>query len=343
MLAFRSGRAVIVMSLTGRVLERIVAPGRAAPRWSGDGRLLSIGGRIVGRVRLPAADLAWAPGGDTAAYVTRGGGVRSWSPAEARTIVADGWGAQAVAWSDGASPALAIGRAVCRGACGRPTHKEVWVWRDNRLQRIVGPLAGDQTPLPFTWAGGRVLWWDWPDSGSIAADGVAVYANDTRLANALMYRDYVSGCASGVAIAAGGDRYAMDGKRIVLNGRDVSRDRSRSWVSPSCRGDVLVAAASVNTVPPRIGREHRAIWQLLPARRQLTHPPAGYTDEYPRVLPGGSLLFVRTRAVSTTLELYGVGTVELLRDGRLTALGAAGKADNYYGHYDWPDVVAVSG
>jgi Tol biopolymer transport system component len=136
-------------------------------------------------------------------------------------------------------------------------------------------------------------------------------------------------------VAAGHDRYAMHGKRIVFDGRDVSRDPSRSWVSPSCSPDgaTLVAAASRNTTPPRIGREHRAIWQLRPARKPLTSPPAGFTDEFPRLLQDGSVLFVRTK--------HGRGTVELLRRGKLTPLGSAGPAANYYGHYDWPDIVSV--
>jgi len=145
-------------------------------------------------------------------------------------------------------------------------------------------------------------------------------------------------------VAQGGDRYAMHGKHIVFDGRDVSRDPSRSWVSPSCSaaGTTLVAAASVNATPPRIGREHRAIWQLLPTRKRLTSPPADFTDELPRLLRDGSVVFVRTRSHSTGLQLYGLGAVELLRGGRLTALGSAGRASNYYGHYDWPDAVAVS-
>jgi hypothetical protein len=74
----------------------------------------------------------------------------------------------------------------------------------------------------------------------------------------------------------------------------------------------------------------------------VTHPPAGRSDEDPHLLPDGSIVFVRTRSVSKPLELFGVGTVELLRNGRLTAIGTSGKADNFYGHYAWPDVVAVA-
>jgi len=227
-----------------------------------------------------------------------------------------------------------------------PRHQEVWIRRGGSLTRVAGPLRGVQLPrVAAVTAGGRALWWsDLQGSASLAADGLPLYANRTRVATTLVYPDYVAVCGRHLAVAAGVDRYAMHGKRILFDGRDVSRDRSRSWVSPSCSADgrALVAAASVNTTPPRIGREHRSIWQLLPARRRLTSPPVGFTDELPRLLRDGSVLFLRTRSHSTRLQLYGLGTVELLRGGRLTALGSAGRASNDYGHYDWPDVVAVS-
>jgi hypothetical protein len=340
-IAFRDGRTVTILYASG-FRQPIDAPGHGALRFSGDGRLLSIGGAVVGRVRLPAETLEWSRVGETAAYVTTRGGVATWSPAGRRTILRDGWGATTVAWNGDGS--LAIGRALCIGACGRPIHKEVWVRSAaGALTRVAGPLAGDQSPMPFAWWAGAPLWWDWPGSGSIAADGVLLYGGARRISSGLMYRDYVSVCGSSIAVAAGGDRYAMHGKRILFNGIDVSKDVSRSWVSPSCSGDgTVVAAASRNTTPPRIGREHRAIWQLVPRRKQLTRPPLGRTDEYPRVMPDGSLLFIRTRTVSTQLSLYGVGTIELLRHGKLTALGTTSRADNYYGHYAWPDLVAVA-
>jgi hypothetical protein len=313
-----------------------------AVRWSGDGKLVSVGGQVIGGPLISASDPAWAPAGENAAYLTKHGGVGIWSPRSGRKpLLPDGWGATSLAWSSDGS--LAIGRAVCHGACGRPTHTEIWVRRGRAVHPVIGPLVGDTMPMVFAWSDGRVLWWRYPDSASLAADGVALYANEKRISSGLMYEDYVSVCGSHLAVAAGIDRYAMHGKRILFDGRDVSRDRSRSWVSPSCdlRG-TLIAAASVNTTPPRIGREHRAIWQLLPTRTQLTHPPAGRTDEDPRLLPDGSILFIRTRSVSKPLELYGIGTIELLRGGRLTALGTASKAGNYYGHYDWSDLVAVA-
>lgn len=327
--------------MNGRIVARHLS---GAVRWSGDGKLLSVGGRVVGGAKVsPGLELTWAPTGETAAYVTKHGGVILWTPrAGRRRILPDGWGATDLAWGPGGR--LAIGRAVCRGACGKPTHTEVWIWRSGSARRLLGPLGDDSSPQPFAWSDDRVVWWRWPDSGSLAADGVALYADTDRLApKVLQYPDYVAVCGRHLAVAAGGDRYAMHGKRILFDDRDVSRDRSRSWVSPSCTPEgKLVAAASANTTPPRIGAEHRAIWQLLPTRRQLTHPPRGRTDEFPRLLPDGSILFVRTRSVSKRFELYGVGTIELLRKGRMSALGIT-RADNWYGHYAWPDVVAVAG
>jgi hypothetical protein len=347
----RDGNLVVLYLATGerRIVQEHVS-GRV--RFGAGGRYVSAGGSIAGGPALPAADLIWEPGGSRAAYVTRRGGVVVWSPTgPPETIVPDGWGAQGVAWSSGG--ALAIGRAVCRGACGLPVQTAVWVWRDGTLHRLArAPDRG--RPLPVGWSRGRVLWWNWPNSGSIAADGVALYANTRHIADSLMYRDYVSVCGAHVAVAAGGDRYAMHGKRILFDGRDVSGDRSRSWVSPACAADGrLVAAASANTVPARIGREHRSIWQLLPVRSQLTRPPAGWTDEYPRLLRDGSVLFVRTRLTSRKVDGKWVDTLR----GRLVVLAAgrerqvaeltfvsseAESLPNYYGHYGWPSLLAVA-
>ena len=331
------GRLVVADLATGS--SRVVASHvSGAPGLSGDGKLISVGGRVVGGPTLASRRLVWAPIGETAAYQTPGGAVFTWSPtAGRRLVVGASWGATSFAW--GRDGALALGRSVCHVPCGVPLHQEVWIRRAGTLRRVAGPLRGIQLPRIAAVAGdGRALWWsDLQDSASIAADGLPLYVNRAHVADTLVYLDYVSVCGSHLAVAEGGDRYAMHGKRIVFDGRDVSRDRSRSWVSPSCSADrrTLVAAASVNATPPRIGREHRSIWQLLPTRKRLTTPPAGFTDEYPRLLRDGSVLFVRTGS-------NGLGTVELLRGGRLTALGSAGRASNYYGHYDWPDLVAVS-
>jgi hypothetical protein len=352
-IAYVHGREGLLIYAGSAIRQPIVLPQTGPPHWSGDGRLVSFGGYIVaGRIQLPTADISWAPTGERAAYVTRAGGASVWSASHTQQVVPDGWGATGVAWSsDGA---LALGRAVCKGACGLPSHTEVWVWRRGTLHRLVeSPDRG--RPQPIGWHDGLVLWWDWPNSGSIAADGVALYENSRRIATTLMYSDYVDACGGHLAVASGGDRYAMHGKRILFDGRDISRDRTRSWVSPSCTANGrLVAAASVNATPNRMGREHRAIWQLRPVRRQLTHPPAGWTDEFPHLLADGSVIFVRTRQVPfnkngewrTTTH----AKVELLRGTTLTELqrlvftAADSSSDwlNYYGHYDWPTRLAVA-
>jgi hypothetical protein len=338
------GRLVVADLATGSS-RVIVAHVSGAVGLSGDGKLVSVGGRVVGGPTLARGRLVWAPSGETAAYQTRSGAVFTWRPRTGRRLVVPAsWGATSFAW--GRNGELALGRSICHAPCGVPLHQEVWIRRGGSLRRVAGPLHGVQLPLVAAVTGdGQALWWsDEEGSASIAADGIPLYANRAHLADTLVYRDYVSVCGSHLAVAVGHDRYAMHGKRIRFDGRDVSRDPSRSWVSPSCStdGTTLVAAASVNTTPPRIGREHRSIWQLLPTRRRLTSPPAAFTDEFPRLLRDGSVLFLRTKSHSTPLQLYGVGTVELLRGGKLTALGSAGRAFNYYGHYDWPDVVAVA-
>ena len=169
--------------------------------------------------------------------------------------------------------------------------------------------------------------------------------------------DFVAFCGRHVALVAGGDRYTTHGKSILFDGRNVSDDATRSWVSPSCNANgSLIAAAGRNWEENRFGLEHRSIWQLAPTRRQLTRPPAGWTDEYPRLLGDGSLLFVRTRQsshkVSGQWQTTQRGRIELLRAGRLRQLAESTITESdaggafplaYYGHYDWPDLLAVSG
>src|SRR5205809_895534 len=138
------------------------------------------------------------------------------------------WGATSFAW--GRNGALALGRSVCHVPCGVPLHQEVWIRRGGSLRRVAGPLRGVQLPRVAAVAGdGRALWWsDLQDSASIAADGLPLYADRTHVADTLVYPDYVSVCGGHLAVAQGGDRHAMHGKHIVFDGRDDSRDPSRS-------------------------------------------------------------------------------------------------------------------
>jgi hypothetical protein len=351
-IAFVHGGKLIVEDVATRA-QRVVLDG--APlgpvRWSGDGRFVSDANRIVGGPTLDSPPV-WASEGATAAYLSSGGAVRLWTPAGgSQTIVRRTWGARSLAWGPGGQ--LALGRKQRLG-----THQEVWVWQSGSLRRVEGPLRGDTTPIVEGFApDGRVLWWnDLFDSGSIRSDGIGLYADAKRIGRTLVFPDFVSTCGTHLVYAQGHDRYTTRGKSIVYDGRDVSSDTTRSWVSPSCSGTIVVAAAGRNWFEPRIGRgELRAIWELVPARTQLTHPPRGWTDENPRVLADGSILFVRTHQTVAGDVLHGTVTehasLELLAGGTTTVVAplTTTVADtdrswepNYYGHYGWPQLWAVS-
>ena len=338
-IAYVHGRSALLISVGSTLRQPIRLPRTGAPRWSGDGRLVSFGGYIAADgVQLPTDSLSWAPTGERAAYVTKAGGVRIWTPRGQRTVVADGWGAAGVAWSSEGS--LALGRAA-----------QLWTWRHGSLRKLL-ERAGAR-PEPIGWHRGHVLWWSRGESS--AADGLDLYEDHHRIATVLMYPDYVAVCGSHIAVTAGGDRYATHGKRILFDGRDVSRDPTRSWVSPSCTtGGRLVAAAGRNWQENRFGHEHRAIWQLLPTRRQLTHPPSGWSDEYPHLTPNGDVVLVRTRQVpfhksgewwTTTygkLEVLHGRALRALRELRLSSPQVGIDFLDYYGHYDWPSRLAYA-
>jgi len=353
--ASASPSGVTVVARGGAKLA-LRAPGTDAPYrqlgLSGDGRLVSIGGWVVGHVKLPTRTLAWAPTGERAAYVTTDGAVAEWTPLHGRRFLEPkGWGGTSwagIAWSS-------------NGALAVPRGNELWVLRDGSAKRVAGPLApntgtgGPDVPEPFAWAGDHVLWWRWPGSGSVAADGVDLYEDATKIGTMLAYRNFVATCGSHIAFVSGGDRYSMAGKSIFFDRRDVSADPRLSWVEPSCSaGGRLVAAASTNTHLTNLTKTHRAIWQLLPAKKRLTSPPWGWSDEDPRLLPDGSLLFVRTRIHSVRhgdswLDTQ-TGRVMVLAHGKLVQMAQIGYRNvdelktylgPYYGHYDWSSFLAV--
>ena len=353
-IAYVLGKRATIVYLGSPLRQPIVLARTGPPRWSGDGRLLSIGGWVVGRAHLPAAQLFWAPAGESAAYQRKDGTVLLWTPGGSRMVVSAAWGATSMAW--GPAGRLALGRSVCRVPCGLPRHQEVWIWRNGSLRRVAGPLRGAFRPIVAGFApDGRVLWWpDEQGSASIAADGLPLYANRAKIVKTLAFTDYVVRCGRHLAVVAGGDRYTTHGKRILFDGRDVSDDATRSWVSPSWTANGnLIAAAGRNWEDSRFGAEHRAIWRLLPTRRQLTRPPSGWTDESPHLLPDGSVLFVRTRQTARKVNGEWVttsrGLLELLRQGNLVQVANVSFAAkdsssdwlNYYGHYNWPSRIAV--
>lgn len=346
-----AGDLVVVDPATGARTVVLQQAPLGPVAWSGDGRLLSDGPTIVGGPTLGTGRIVWAPEGETAAYQTSNGGVHLWTPSGgSRTIVRSSWGVRSLAW--GPNGNLALGRKATPGE-GPRAHQEVWIWNNGSLRRVVGPLPGDTTPIVEGFApDGRVLWWnDLFDSGSIASDGLTLSANTQPLATTLVHPDFVSVCGPHLVYAKGRDRYTTRGKSIVLDGRDISQDTTRSWVSPSCSGDTVVAAAGRSWWEPRIGKgERRSLWQLAPAKRRLTRPPAGWTDEFPRVLDDGSVLFVRTHETvaggtvteHASLDRYSAGHVTPLASLTIKVGEFSPWEPNYYGHYGWPQLLAVS-
>lgn len=314
--------------------------------FSGDGRLISIGGTIVGRANLPTHTLVWAPTGERAAYTTSEGAVVLWTTAGTRTIEPKGWGAgvflPALAWSrDGAL-------AITRGS-------SIWVWRNGVARQLVPALPHYAVPVPMAWRGSHLLWWLWPDSGSAAADGVTLYEDTRPIGTTLPYADFTAVCGSHLAFVQGGNRFSTSGKSIAFDGRDLSHDRAHSWISPSCTANGrLVAAVSRNIVPPLLTETHRAIWQLLPTRKQLTRPPWGWSDEDPHLFDNGDVLFVRSRIHAVRKDDTWIetarGRVMLLSQGKLHDMAEIGYIQDdskgiylgpYYGHYDWSMFLAV--
>src|SRR5919109_4103310 len=133
----RRGDLFVVDLATGKRRVALRRAGAGPVRWSGDGKLASVGGRVVGGPTLTRGQFVWAPTGETAAYQTRTGAVFTWNPSTGRRrVVAPSWGATSLAW--GPRGELALGRSICHVPCGSPLHQEVWVRRGGLLRRVVG-------------------------------------------------------------------------------------------------------------------------------------------------------------------------------------------------------------
>lgn len=343
--------------------DRILARRASAPvRFSADGRWVAFGaGRVVsaagGTVLRPLAAAGterawdWAPGRALVAGATAGGGVLLGGPGvEPRRLLPEGWGASGLRFANDGS--LIVARSLSR------RRQEVSVlsppgWRPRLVYRV--PPGQFSPPSLAGLSPDRrwLLYWPRPqNSNSLAADGLALHvraltpsSRSVRLTRAMLaYDDFLSWCGRRLVFADGAWRVATSGKRLRVASppawrtRDLSADRTRSWVSPSCSPDGRLVAASAgrNYVEPRFGLEHRSIWLLAvdgSSRRRLTEPRDRNTsDESPRwTRDGRAILFWRTRSGGRG-ELYAVRP----GGGRpFGPLAYAGPVGNYYGHYGW--------
>lgn len=365
-LAFARDGALVVLDLDTRRERVLVARGARGPvRFSADGRYVAFSRGVVAAEGAQVLRFSgtWAPHGHLLARITPAGGIRLSGPGlPPRRLVGDGFGAQSLAF-DPSRKLLAVSRAFMRDTA-TPRNREIWVV-DLRTgaRRLVyrAPAESDRTPLVARFPTSGFVLFTQPllPAISINLDGLPLEVVAGRggqaervLPAVLRYDEFLADCGRRVVVAAGLDRFTTHAKRLVLIGpprwrpRELSADRSRSWVSPSCSSDGrwAVASAGRNWIERRFGLERRSIWLLSldgRVRRRLTSPPRGTTDELPRFAGDDrSILFVRTSFLRTTgpAELAARGQLFLWRDGQVEGpLADLGATDNYYGRYGWAE------
>lgn len=277
------------------------------------------------RRSLPGQAWAWAPRVSAIAVVAPDGAVAVFGLGT-RPLAAlpRGFGATSIAWTPDGRTLAVSGSRFPR----RPYRQEIWLVHPvtRSAQLVAGSFAGGQTPelAGFSPDGGWLLWWPRiQNSASLAADGTP--------------------------LAAGGGRGTRADKRIVAakpplwQTRSLSRDRRRSWVSPaySPDGRSVATAARPGGFEPHFGRERRSLWLLSldgRARRRLTRPPSGLSDEFPRWSSDGRfLLFVRSGPTAPNATAGGSLYLLPLGGRPVGPLADLGSTSNSYGHYSWFD------
>jgi hypothetical protein len=181
-------------------------------------------------------------------------------------------------------------------------------------------------------------------SASLAADGLTLEAvraaggRPRTVASGLLNDDYRTWCSGKLVMTAGGDRIASHHKWLIVTGppawraRILVRDPKRAFGSLACAGTSVVVQSARDTganetftMNPR--------WSLARVRlfdgrtTVLDTPPAGASDDSPRIGRGGRIVFVRSRKSR--------GTLYALHGGPLLDVG---RDDGYYGHRLWADV-----
>jgi hypothetical protein len=329
--AYAAGGALTVLELGNCQTRTVVAHGASGPiAFSHDGRWIAFGnGGVVsadgGSVLRPLGGVeqwAWSPTRDILVGITLGGAVVEGAP-RGPTMLREprGWGAQTVVWTpDGRS--FAVGRAQFDG---RPSTKGVqqivWFGPGQKPFAVYTVPRGELAPPLLVGFGGYGHLFFQPDiqnSASIAADGLPLVPLEAArgmaiapVVNMLPQAGFFVPCGKRIVIVAGGDRNTTSNKRLVVatfepghdrfGVRNLSRDRTRAWVSPACSPDrtLVAAAAGPDSHDASLIHARRAIWLLSldgRVRRQLTRPPSGWSDESPHWTGDGkALIFLRQR------------------------------------------------
>jgi hypothetical protein len=234
---------------------------------------------------------------------------------------------------------LSVSRAGDRGTQqilyrGRPV-----LTVHERYDRIPGGSPGPIELFGTSPDGQWVLYAiDPQNSASLAADGltlaaVSIHGGRPRtVAAGLLADDYRTWCGGKLVVTAGGDRFAAHHKWLIATGppswrrRILVRDPRRAFGSVACDdGRVIVQSASAAfTMSPRW-----SLWRvdLQGHMHVLDVPPAGWSDDSPRVGRNGAIVFVRSHHSHGTL--YALGRGPLLD---------VGSDDGYFGHRPWAGV-----
>ena len=359
---------------------RVLVPEHAAGsvKLSADGRYVAFSRGYVsvrgGAVhRTPPGAAAWAPRSDLLAVATVKGGLVLIDPrGKTRELLPDGWSAGNPVFSpDGRTLAvtrLSHERPIPKPIPGRqqtPSGVEIWlVDVASGRTRMILPREVSMQPLlvGFSPSGRWLLYQEYPDAASLAADGMTLAAlrvsggRPVEIARVLG-PDLFTWCANRlVYVIDHGGRMVTLGDGVAVASPPSWRSRTilpaggkTSWSSVACPtaaaaakgGGGLVVAGGPASADSPFGREHRSLWMVAPTPgakpQQLsqTIPPKGETDELPMWSGDGRwILFVRTkpggirgRGALYALDPFGGNLV-----GPFTGIG---NTDNYYGSYGW--------
>ena len=337
---------------------RWIAYGSSATVTSLDGR------EIVRPLGTELLSWSWIGASDELVGVTDGGGLLLGNPGSSpRRLLPDGWGANSV--TTAADGEIAVSR-VARDRAGLVNGAaSIWTLSVSNSEPVLAYTAPDGTAelklTQFVPNGNAVVFWvNRFASASAALDGLPLELADLHSSQPAITISTgsparaadVTTCGNGLAFVAGYNREATREKRLDLASSAESWQSTEptgaasSAVSPTCSPDGgLVAMASGPNRPWNYGTEDRSIELLsLPSgkRIRLTNPPSGSSDESPTFIDDGRwILFIRTHAHpgGSQGDAYIVSTGP--RSTPIGPLFALGPASDYYGSYDWNEIVTI--